>query len=39
MLTRSSNIYGAGMLEMGMSISLEQMVIDNDIIGMIRYAL
>ena len=26
------------MLELGMSFSLEQLVIDNDIIGMIRYA-
>lgn len=39
MLTRTSNIYGAGMLELGMSVSLEQMVIDNDIIGMIQYAI
>jgi len=39
MLTRSSNIYGAGMLELGMSVSFEQMVIDNDIIGMIQYAI
>lgn len=39
MLSRSSNIYGAGMLELGMSVSFEQMVIDNDIIGMIQYAI
>jgi trimethylamine--corrinoid protein Co-methyltransferase len=29
-------IYGAGMLELGMTFSLEQMVIDNDIIRMER---
>ena len=36
-LAGASNIYGAGMLELGMSFSLEQLVIDNDIIGMMRY--
>ncbi len=34
----ASTVYGAGMLELGMSLSLEQMVIDNDIIGMNKYA-
>lgn len=28
-------IYGAGMLELGMTFSLEQLVMDNDFIGMI----
>ena len=37
-LVGASNIYGAGMLELGMSFSMEQLVIDNDIIGMSRYA-
>ncbi len=36
-LCGASNIYGAGMLELGMSMSLEQLVIDNDVIGMIRF--
>lgn len=31
-----NTIYGAGMLELGMTFSLEQMVIDNDIIRMER---
>lgn len=30
----ASNIYGAGMLELGMSFSLEQLVIDDEINGM-----
>ena len=34
----ASNIYGCGMLELGMSFSKEQLVIDNDIIGMMKYA-
>ncbi len=37
-LCGAGNIYGAGMLELGMSMSLEQLVIDNDIIGMFRFA-
>jgi trimethylamine--corrinoid protein Co-methyltransferase len=37
-LSGASNIYGAGMLELGMSFSMEQLVIDNDIIGMIKYS-
>lgn len=32
-------IYGLGMLEMGMTFSLEQLMIDNDIANMIHYAL
>lgn len=37
-LAGASNIYGCGMLELGMSFSMEQLLIDNDIIGMTRYA-
>lgn len=37
-LTGASNIYGCGMLELGMSFSMEQLLIDNDIIGMAKYA-
>ncbi|MBE6527191.1 MAG: hypothetical protein E7Z63_05425 [Thermoplasmata archaeon] len=37
-MTGASNIYGSGMLSLGMSFSKEQLVIDNDIIKMIRYA-
>ena len=33
-LAGASNIYGAGMLELGMSFSLEQLVIDNVINGL-----
>ena len=33
----TSNVYGCGMLELGMSFSMEQLILDNDIIGMIRY--
>ena len=29
-------IYGAGMLELGMTFSMEQLLIDNDIIGMVK---
>lgn len=36
-LAGTSTVYGAGMLELGMSFSLEQLVIDNDIIGMIKH--
>ena len=32
----SSVIYGAGMLELGMTFSHEQLVIDNDIISMVK---
>ncbi len=38
LLAGPSSIYGAGMLELGMSFSMEQLVIDNDIIGMSRFA-
>lgn len=34
----ASNIYGSGMLSLGMSFSLEQLVIDDETIGMIKYA-
>lgn len=37
-LAGASNIYGSGMLELGMSFSLEQLVADDCIIGMIKYA-
>ena len=33
-----SVIYGAGMLELGLAMSLEQMVIDNDILKMAQFA-
>ncbi len=38
LLAGPANIYGCGMLELGMSFSLEQLVIDNDIIGNMKYA-
>ena len=34
-----NTIYGAGMLELGMTLSLEQLVIDNDIIRMTKSAM
>ncbi len=34
----ATSIYGCGMLGLGMSFSMEQLVIDNDMIGMMRYA-
>lgn len=37
-LAGASNIYGSGMLELGMSFSLEQLVADDCILGMVRYA-
>ena len=37
-LCGASVIYGAGMLELGLAMSLEQMVIDNDILNMTRFA-
>ena len=37
-LNGASNIYGSGMLSLGMSFSLEQLYIDNEAIGMIKYA-
>ena len=39
MATKGKNIYGAGMLDSGMSISLEQYVIDDEIIGAVRRSL
>lgn len=35
----ANTIYGAGMLELGMTFSFEQLVIDNDIIAMIKKAM
>lgn len=35
----ANSIYGAGMLELGQTFSLEQLVIDNDIIAMERRAM
>lgn len=35
----ANTIYGSGMLELGMTFSLEQLVIDNDIIAMERKAM
>ena len=35
----ANSIYGSGMLELGQTFSLEQLVIDNDIINMERRAL
>ena len=37
-LSGATAIYGAGMLELGMAMSMEQLVIDNDIIRMIKKA-
>lgn len=33
----ASSVYGSGMLGLGMSFSMEELVIDNDMIGMMRY--
>lgn len=35
-LSGANTIYGAGMLELGMTFSMEQLVIDNDIISMVK---
>ena len=35
----ANTLYGAGMLELGVTFSLEQLVIDNDIITMIKKAM
>ena len=35
-LAGSNTIYGAGMLELGMTFSMEQLIIDNDIIAMVK---
>jgi trimethylamine--corrinoid protein Co-methyltransferase len=36
-LAGANLIYGLGMLEMGMTISFGQMVMDNEFAGMIKY--
>jgi trimethylamine--corrinoid protein Co-methyltransferase len=38
-LAGANTLYGAGMLELGMTFSMEQLVIDNDIIRMTKKAL
>jgi trimethylamine:corrinoid methyltransferase-like protein len=38
-LAGANTIYGAGMLELGMTFSMEQLVIDNDIFGMVKKAM
>lgn len=38
-LAGSNVIYGLGMLEMGITFDLAQLVLDNEIAGMIKYAL
>ena len=38
-LAGSNTIYGSGMLELGMTFSMEQLVIDNDIIAMVKKAM
>jgi trimethylamine---corrinoid protein Co-methyltransferase len=38
-LSGANTIYGAGMLELGMTFSMEQLVIDNDIIKMVKKAM
>jgi trimethylamine--corrinoid protein Co-methyltransferase len=38
MLAGANLIYGAGMLELGQTVGLEQLVIDNEIIGMCKRA-
>ncbi|RQD82608.1 [trimethylamine--corrinoid protein] Co-methyltransferase, partial [Methanosalsum natronophilum] len=35
-LSGANTLYGAGMLELGMTFSMEQLVIDNDMIGMTK---
>jgi trimethylamine--corrinoid protein Co-methyltransferase len=35
-LSGASTVYGAGVLELGMTFSMEQLVIDNDIIAMVK---
>ena len=35
----ANTIYGAGMLELGMTFSMEQLIIDNDIIEMVKKAM
>lgn len=38
-LSGANTIYGAGMLELGMTFSMEQLVIDNDIFSMVKKAM
>lgn len=38
-MSGANTLYGAGMLELGVTFSLEQLVIDNDIISMIKKAM
>jgi len=38
-LAGANTIYGAGMLELGMTFSMEQLVIDNDIVRMVKKAM
>jgi trimethylamine--corrinoid protein Co-methyltransferase len=38
-LAGANTIYGAGMLELGMTFSMEQLVIDNDIFSMVKKAM
>ncbi|MDN5356924.1 MAG: hypothetical protein PWR17_93 [Candidatus Methanomethylophilaceae archaeon] len=38
-LAGANTLYGAGMLELGMTFSFEQLVIDNDIITMVKKAM
>jgi trimethylamine--corrinoid protein Co-methyltransferase len=38
-LSGANTLYGAGMLELGMTFSMEQLVIDNDIIKMTKKAM
>jgi len=39
MATKGKRIYGMGMLDSGMSMSLEQYVIDNEIVAAVRHSL
>jgi trimethylamine--corrinoid protein Co-methyltransferase len=39
MVTQGKNMYGMGMLDSGMSMSLEQYVIDNEIVAAVRHSL
>ncbi|NIR87471.1 [trimethylamine--corrinoid protein] Co-methyltransferase, partial [Candidatus Bathyarchaeota archaeon] len=39
MVTKGKSMYGMGMLDSGMSMSLEQYVIDNEIVAAVRHSL
>ena len=39
MVTKGKDIYGMGMLDSGMSMSLEQYVIDNEIVAAVRHSI